>query len=99
MIKFLTGMLLLLSANHTIAQKNACPMPDNGYWQLVTNINDPKTITVRFYDLEFHLIDQEKMTSVPNWHKRKTCLMLNERLQSALIAWQRVHHSEQKLSG
>lgn len=98
MIKYLIGILLLLSVNHTMAQRNACCMPDNGYWELVTNIHDPTAITVRFYDLESHLIDQEKMTSVPNSHKKKTCRWLNERLQSALVAWQRTRHREQNFS-
>jgi hypothetical protein len=98
MIKYLIGMLLLLSVNHTMAQKNACFMPDNGYWQIVTNINDPTAVTVRFYDLQSHLIDQEKMTVIPNLHKRKTCLALNRRLQSALIVSQQHHWPPQNLS-
>jgi len=91
-------LLLLGSVNHTMAQKHACPMPDDGYWQIVTNIHDPAVVTVRFYDLEAHLIYQENMTVIPDWRRRKTCRWLNESLRSALIAWQRARHPELKIS-
>ena len=94
MIKYLIGMLLLLAVNHTIAQRNACCMPDNGYWELVTNVNDPTEVTVRFYDLASHLVCQQQMTAVPNWHNKKVCRMLAENLQTALASASRERYQQ-----
>jgi hypothetical protein len=84
----MTLLIILLSFNHIIAQKKACCMPDNGYWQLVTREDDPRSVIVKFYDLDAHLIYQERMTVVPDWHRKKICRALNQGLQAALTAYQ-----------
>lgn len=77
----------VLSSRHMMAQRRACIMPDNGYWQLVAHVGDPHLATVRFYDLSSHLVCQEQIAAVPNWHNKKDCRALAEKLQTALAAY------------
>lgn len=101
MKNYAAGIILLffvLSSNHIMAQRKACIMPDNGYWQLITHRRDPGSVTVRFYDLDSHLIYQEKMDLVPNWHNKRVCRVLAESLQTALAAY-RQHHRTADHSG
>jgi hypothetical protein len=63
-------------------------MPDGGFWQIVTDNAWPQTTTVQFYDLERHLIYEEKLVGVElDPQSKKTCRKLNKILQSALVAW------------
>ena len=66
-------------------------MPDNGYWQLVTHEGDRHSVTVMFYDLASHLVYQEQIAAVPNWHNKKVCRVLAESLQTALMAYGEHH--------
>jgi hypothetical protein len=87
-------LISILSSHHTMAQRQACIMPDNGYWQLVTRGGDRHSVTVRFYDLASHLVCQQQMTAVPNWHNKKICRMLAESLQTALAAASRERYQQ-----
>ena len=81
----------ILSSHHMMAQRQACIMPDNGYWQLVTHEGDRHSVTVMFYDLASHLVYQEQVAAVPNWHNKKVCRVLAESLQTALTAYGEHH--------
>jgi hypothetical protein len=80
-------LISILSSHHTMAQRQACIMPDNGYWQLVTHESDPRLVLVKFYDPGGHLIYQERMTVAPDWHRKKICRVLNQGLEAALTAY------------
>jgi hypothetical protein len=84
----------LLAATRSTAQEaaaepaNAIIMPDDGYWQVITDNGWPQTTTVQFYDLERHLIYEEKLVGVElDLQSRKTLRKLNRILQAALVAW------------
>jgi hypothetical protein len=64
---------------------NPCCMPANGYWVVITNDKEPLSVTVKFYDLQNHLLYQEHLTGVSlDIHKKRICRALNSRLQAAL---------------
>jgi hypothetical protein len=63
-------------------------MPDGGFWQIVTDNSWPQTTTVQFYDLERHLVYEEKLVGVDlDLQSKKTVRRLNKILQAALVAW------------
>jgi hypothetical protein len=65
------------------------PVPEKGFWEVVSNIATPKEATVQFYDLERHLIYQERVVGVKlDLSSRRTCRRLNRSLQVALLAWE-----------
>ena len=64
---------------------NPCCMPANGYWQVITNDKDPRSVTIKYYDLQDHLLYQEHLTGVSiDCHKKRICRALNSRLKAAL---------------
>jgi hypothetical protein len=80
--------MTLLVPGKSMTQRKACPMPENGFWQLVTNDRHPRAVTIKFYNLSAHLVYQEHLTGAPlDWHKRSTCRALNRSLQTALTAY------------
>jgi hypothetical protein len=80
--------MTLLAPGRSIAQRKACPMPENGSWQLVTNDHHPRKVTIKFFDLSGHLVYQEHLIGAsPDWHKKSTCRALNRSLQTALTAY------------
>jgi hypothetical protein len=82
---FLTGFFV---PARSVAQRNACPMSDNGSWQLVTNDRKPRSVIVKFYDLQGRLLYQERvMDRDINFHKKRICRVLNNNLQAALVAY------------
>jgi hypothetical protein len=82
---FLTGFFV---PARSVAQRNACPMSDNGSWQLVTNAREPRSVIVKFYDLQGHLIYQERVRDRDiNFHKKRICRALNNSLRAALVAY------------
>ncbi len=82
------AVMTLLAPGRSMAQRKACPMPENGFWQLVTNDRQPRAVTIRFYDLSAHLVYQEHLTGASlDWHKKSTCRALNKSLQTALTAY------------
>jgi hypothetical protein len=66
----------------------AVPQPENGFWVIITNNSGPVNTTVKFYDLQQHLIHEEKLEGVRlDANSKKTCRMLNKILQQSLVAW------------
>ena len=67
----------------------AAQMPDNGFWQVITKETGEARTTVRFYDLQKHLIYEEQLEGVRlDVGRRKTCRLLNKVLKTALVAWE-----------
>lgn len=63
-------------------------IPENGYWEVITTLNQPKMATVRFFDLDRYLVYEEQITGIVlDLHKRSVCRRLNRSLQAALAAW------------
>ena len=62
--------------------------PENGFWVIITQDRGPAETTVRYYDLQDHLIREEHLAGVRlNGKKKRTRRMLNQSLQTALVAW------------
>jgi len=85
-ITFLFLLIGLLQAQSSMAQvSNACCMPANGYWEVITNDKEPLSVTVKYYDLQKHLLYQEHLTGVSlDLNKKRICRALNSRLKAAL---------------
>jgi hypothetical protein len=68
----------------------AVPAPEKGYWELITMETGAARTTVKFFDLQNHLIYEEHLEGVRlDPGKRKVCKMLNRSLQAALAAWEK----------
>ena len=79
----------VLPANLRAQGRRVGPVPEKGFWEVVSNIATPKEATVQFYDLECHLIYQERVVGVNlDLSSRRTCRRLNRSLQAALVAWE-----------
>jgi hypothetical protein len=77
----------LLIPTRSAAQKTGDWIPENGFWEVISNDNDRRQATVRFYDLAGHLVYTEHLTGITiDVKKKKTCRVLNETLQTALAA-------------
>lgn len=91
MKKYPAFMLILFaitvsSINVSAQKKNT--IPDNGFWELVSNIHVKKTTLVQYYTNDGNLIYEEKITGVKlNPERRKTLMRLKEGLEEAMIAW------------
>lgn len=71
------------------APSKAGAIPENGFWEVITNEAASGLATVKFYDLSSHLIYEEHLAGVRlDLTRRKTCRRLNQSLQSALVAWE-----------
>lgn len=69
-------------------ERRVGPVPEKGFWEVVSNIARPTEATVQFYDLERHLIYEERVVGVElDLSSRRTCRRLNRSLQAALLAW------------
>ena len=80
-------MLIMTAAQPVFAQ--AAQMPDNGFWEVITRETGEARTTVKFFDLEKHLIYEEHLEGVRlDPSKRKTCRLLNKVLKTALVAWE-----------
>ncbi|MEO9021898.1 MAG: hypothetical protein ABI237_04235 [Ginsengibacter sp.] len=76
----------ILSTNVSAQKKKT--IPDNGFWELVSNIHVEKTTIVQYYTNDANLIYEEKITGVKlNPRRRKTLIRLKEGLEKAMIAW------------
>jgi hypothetical protein len=63
-------------------------IPENGFWEIITNKGVKKQAHVQLYDLDKHLIYEEFLTGIIiDVRKRQTCRALNKSLQAALLAW------------
>lgn len=75
-----------------MAQRKSCPMPDNGFWVIVSNDRHPQATTIKYYDLSAHLVYQEHLAGIRlDCRKKSTCRALNHRLEDALIAYNENH--------
>ena len=63
-------------------------VPQNGYWEVVSTLAKPAEATVKFYDLDHHLVGEDHIKGmVVDLRERWVCRWLNKRLQAALVAW------------
>ncbi|HMH31946.1 MAG TPA: hypothetical protein VK543_02895 [Puia sp.] len=68
-------------------------MPENGFWEIITNKAVKKQAQVQLYNLDKHLIYEEHLTGIViDVRKRQTCRALNKSLQAALLAWNENKH-------
>jgi hypothetical protein len=80
-------MLLALTAFSAEARRPA-PGPANGFWVIVTREGGPATTTVQYFDLQQHLLAEEQIVGVRlDGGNRRTCRMLNKKLQMALTTF------------
>lgn len=77
----------LLIPARSAAQKKGDWIPENGFWEVISNDNNRQQATVKFYDLAGHLVYVEHLTGITiDVKKKKTCQLLNGTLQTALAA-------------
>ena len=92
MVIILVTAATLLSPVKSMAQGKSCPMPDNGFWVLVSNDQHPQATTIKYYNGSAHLVYQEHLAGAHlDCRKKSTCRALNRRLEDALIAWNENH--------
>ena len=86
----IVAVLTLMGSMRLMAAKpKPAPMPENGYWEIVTREKGPAKTTVKFFDLENHLIYEERLEGVRlDGTNRRVCRRLNNSLQTALVAWE-----------
>ena len=89
-LKLLLLLFMLMSVFEysAKAQKKASWIAENGFWEVITNKNDPSICTVQFYNLNSKLIYQEKINGkTVDLHSKRVCRILNRTLQKALLAY------------
>lgn len=68
---------------------------DKGYWQVVSNIKDPKNFMIYFFNNEGVLVYHEKVEGVKlDLKKKKTLMRLKRALEQSIVAWE--NHGIQK---
>lgn len=83
-----TALLLVAATVFTAPLMAQDWVPEKGYWEVITQETHLRRATVRFYDLESHLLYEEKVQGMRiDLRNRKTCLRLNKILLTALAAW------------
>lgn len=82
-----TGALLLAATTQSYAQEKwVAPTP--GFWQLVSNVAQPRTLTVQFYNTAGVLMHQERVEGRRlNTARPKVCRRLDAALATAYHAW------------
>jgi hypothetical protein len=76
------------------AQKKSY-VPEQGFWQLVSNVHEKKNTLVQFYDDSSNLIYEERITGVRmNIKRNKTLLHLKAALEKAMIAWNKTKETK-----
>jgi hypothetical protein len=80
--------LFIFFASQTHAQSKTNFIPEKGYWQLVSNIHDGKTVTVKFYSEQNELIYEETILNTRiNPDRKKVRKQLYYALQDAYKQW------------
>ena len=80
--------LFLLVATAGFGQQKTKYIPEKGHWQLVSNIKDPRTVTVQFYNEEGVMIYEETLYKVKmNPDRKKVRRHLYYALQEAYTEW------------
>lgn len=65
-------------------------VPENGFWELIFNESGPAGTTIKFFNLQEHLIYEEHLDGVRlDARRRKICRLLNRSLRTALAAWEK----------
>lgn len=68
---------------------------EKGYWQVVSNIKDPKNFMIYFFNNEGVLVYHEKVEGVKlDLKKKKTLMRLKRALEQSIVAWE--NHGIQK---
>jgi hypothetical protein len=85
----LTILTLFLFLSHSVfAQEKQNYIPEKGYWQLVSNLKDKKTVTVRFYNDQNEMIYEETLSNTKmNPDRKKVRRQLYYALQDAYGQW------------
>lgn len=87
-IEVMKSLIVTIILLATIGVSAQGPVPSNGYWEVISNVYQPKEATVKFYDLANHLIYEEHVNGVQlDLNKRSTRRRLNRSLKYALVAW------------
>lgn len=82
----LTMAILFLATGASAQQKDVTP--DNGSWQLVSNLQDKSKVTVQFYTNDGTLMYEETLHNTRlNINKRKTVRHLNTVLKEVYTNW------------
>lgn len=82
-----TGALLLAAATGAQAQKKE-EVQSRGSWQLVSNVTNPRSTTVQFYNTEGVLMYEERIEGRRlNPARRKVCCRLDNALAVAYHSW------------
>jgi hypothetical protein len=77
-----------LVSHPSSAQLKNIIIPENGYWQLVTNKTDKNITLVQFYTGNKELIYEEKVNGRHfNLKTKKNLLLLKEGLEKAINEW------------
>lgn len=80
-------MILVLCFSGGVSAQNERrnAVPENGFWEVITDEAHPRLATVRFYDLSAHLVYEEKVTGVKlDIRRRRIREELNATLKAAL---------------
>lgn len=85
----LMASVLLLSTIclEAVAQKKNDYVPEKGFWQLISNKHDKKTVTVQFYNEDKVLMYEETLHARLNVNRKKTRRELCEALSEAYKSW------------
>lgn len=88
---FITSAIFLLFTfltNQLLAQKKQSYVPEKGYWQLVSNLKDKRTVTVKFYTDQNEMIYEETLSNTRmNAERKKIRRKLYYALQEAYDQW------------
>jgi len=94
-------LLLAIGSIKGITQETTTDRPiprwvsEKGYWQVVSNIKDPKNFMLYFFNNEGTLVYQEKVEGVKlDLKKKKTLMRLKRALEQSVVAWE--NHGIQK---
>jgi hypothetical protein len=78
-------VVIALMGGQRVWAARSVPVPEGGYWEIITRVTGPARTTVKFFDLEQHLIYEERLEGVRlDGTKRRTCRMLNKSLRRLL---------------
>ncbi|HEY4112311.1 hypothetical protein [Puia sp.] len=89
MKRLMLFLFVLALAGATRGSAAGRPVPENGFWVIITWETGPATTTVKFYDLKQQLIYVEHLDGVRlDGASRRVCRMLSKSLRTALVAWE-----------
>ncbi len=103
LVKIFSVLMLLVLLHLTAAAQDelyqkALPrwVPDNGYWVVSTNVNQPKQYTIFFYTNQHQLVYKERLEGVKlDLQSRKVKMRLKKVLDTSLLAWQQQRQAKE----